>query len=76
MPARRRVLGGRVAARLDELIRETAGERGWEIVALGVMPGQVHLFVKHDPTSSPSASVGAVSAATVGQYIDSQWEKV
>lgn len=108
---RRKVLGGRVAARLDELIREKADERGWDIVALEVMPDHVHLFVKHDPKSSPSyianqfkgyssrvlrsefphlksrlptlwsssyfvASVGVVSAATVQQYIDSQWEKV
>ncbi|MFI0780323.1 IS200/IS605 family transposase [Streptomyces sp. NPDC021212] len=107
---RRPVLGGRVAERLDELIRHKADERGWEIVALEVMPDHVHLFVKHDPKSSASfvanqfkgftsrvlreefphlksrmptlrsssyfaASVGAVSADTVRQYIDSQWER-
>lgn len=107
---RRRVLGGRVAERLDELIRQKADERGWEIVALEVMPDHVHLFVKHDPKASASyvanqfkgftsrvlreefghlrsrlptlwsssyfaASVGAVSAATVRRYIDTQWER-
>lgn len=41
-------------ARLDELIREKADERGWDIVALEVMPDHVHLFVKHDPKSSAS----------------------
>src|SRR4029079_14891854 len=51
---RRSVLGGRVAERLDELIRQKAEERGWEIVALEVMPDHVHLFVKHDPKSSAS----------------------
>lgn len=51
---RRRVLGGRVAERLDELIREKANERGWTVVALEVMPDHVHLFVKHDPKSSAS----------------------
>ncbi|GAB3000085.1 IS200/IS605 family transposase [Streptomyces pseudoechinosporeus] len=51
---RRPVLGGRVAARLDELIRAKADERGWEIVALEVMPDHVHLFVKHDAKSSAS----------------------
>ncbi|MCP2179332.1 putative transposase [Prauserella alba] len=51
---RRRVLGGRVGERLDELIRQKADERGWEVVALEVMPDQVHLFVKHDPKSSAS----------------------
>ena len=51
---RRPVLCGRVAARLDELIRQKADERGWEIVALEVMPDHVRLFVKHDPKSSAS----------------------
>jgi putative transposase len=51
---RRPVLGGRVATRLDELIRDRADEKGWEIVALEVMPDHVHLFVKHDPKSSAS----------------------
>ncbi|MFE1774759.1 IS200/IS605 family transposase [Streptomyces sp. NPDC059008] len=107
---RRPVLGGRVAARLDELIRARADERGWEIIDLEVMPDHVHLFVKHDPKSSASyvanqfkgftsrvlraefphlksqmptlwsssyfaASVGAVSAAMVEKYIDTQWER-
>ncbi|EWS93511.1 transposase IS200-family protein [Streptomyces filamentosus NRRL 11379] len=107
---RRPVLGDRVAERLDELIRQKAEERGWEIIALEVMPDHVRLFVKHDPKSSASyvanqfkgftsrvlreefphlksrmptlwsssyfaASVGAVSAATVEKYIDTQWER-
>ncbi|MEU1806832.1 IS200/IS605 family transposase [Streptomyces sp. NPDC019937] len=50
----RPVLGGRVAERLDELIRQKADERGWKIVALEVMHDHVHLFVKHDPKSSAS----------------------
>lgn len=51
---RRPVLDGRVTARLRELIWAKAGERGWEIVALEVMPDHVHLFVEHDPKSSAS----------------------
>ncbi|MYR56163.1 IS200/IS605 family transposase [Streptomyces sp. SID625] len=51
---RRPVLGGRGAVRLDELIRQKAGERGWEIVTLEVMPDHVHLLVKHEPKSSAS----------------------
>ncbi|MFC8245635.1 IS200/IS605 family transposase [Streptomyces chartreusis] len=107
---RRPVLGGRVAARLEELIGVKAEERGWEIIALEVMPDHVHLFVKHGPKDSASfvanqfkgftsrvlraefphlksqmptlwsssyfaASVGAVSAATVEEYINTQWER-
>jgi putative transposase len=51
---RRPVLGGRVAERLDALIRQKADERGWEIIALEVMPDHVHLFVMHDPKASAS----------------------
>ncbi|WP_033319620.1 IS200/IS605 family transposase [Streptomyces yerevanensis] len=51
---RRPVLGGRVAERLEELVRQKAEERGWEIIALEVMPAHVHLLVKHDPKSSAS----------------------
>jgi putative transposase len=81
---------------VDEAIRAKAEEKGWEIVALEVMPDHVHLFVKHSPKCSVShvanplkgsqlptlwsssyfaASVGAVSAATVQRYIDTQWER-
>ena len=51
---RRPVLDGPVAERLEELLREKADERGWEIPALKVMPDQVHVFVEHDPKSSAS----------------------
>ncbi|MEV0590421.1 IS200/IS605 family transposase [Nonomuraea cavernae] len=108
---RRRVLEGRVKTRLEELIHAKAGEHGWEIIALEVMPDHVHLFVKPRPKDSPSyvanqfkgftshhlraefahlrsqlptlwsrsyfvASVGAVSAATVQRYIETQYERV
>jgi putative transposase len=51
---RRPVLGGRVADRLEQLIRSKADERGWEIIAVEVMPDHVHLFVKHGPKASAS----------------------
>ncbi len=49
---RRRVLGGRVARRLDEPLGEIASERGWEIVASEVMPDDVHIFVRVGPADS------------------------
>lgn len=51
---RRPVLGGRVKARLEELIRAKADEHGRQIIALKVMPDHVHLFVKPHPKDSPS----------------------
>ncbi|MGW2377922.1 IS200/IS605 family transposase [Kitasatospora sp. NPDC001683] len=51
---RRRVLGGRVAVRLRELIEQKAAEKDRESIALEVMPDHVHLFVKHEPKASAS----------------------
>ncbi|WP_433463864.1 IS200/IS605 family transposase [Spirillospora sp. CA-128828] len=51
---RRPVLGGQVAARLEELIRAKAAEHDWEIIALEVMPDHVHLSVKAHTKDSPS----------------------
>jgi putative transposase len=51
---RRRVLGGPVAVRLRELIEQKAAEKGWEVIALEVMPDHVHLLVKHEPKASAS----------------------
>jgi len=61
---RRRVLGGRVAARCDELLEQIAGERGWEIVAKEVMPDHVHLFVRVGPTDAPAQVVRAFKGRT------------
>lgn len=46
---RRRVLGGRIEARLKELIREVADDKGAWIVEMEVMPDHVHLLVEVDP---------------------------
>lgn len=61
---RRRVLGGRVARRLDELIEQIADEHGWRIVAHEVMPDHVHLFVRVGPTDAPAAVVRAFKGRT------------
>lgn len=54
---RRRVLGSRVATRLDELLAEIATENEWEILAGEVMPDHVHIFVRVRPTDSPAEVV-------------------
>jgi putative transposase len=61
---RRRVLGGRVARRLDELLRKIAAEHGWQIVAHEVMPDHVHLFVRVGPADAPASVVRAVKGRT------------
>ncbi|OAR04795.1 IS200/IS605 family transposase [Hydrogenibacillus schlegelii] len=51
---RRTVLEGPIADRLKEIIQETAKERGWEIIAMEVMPDHVHLFASVPPTIRPA----------------------
>lgn len=61
---RRRVLGGRVAARCGELLEQIAAEHGWQIVAKEVMPDHVHLFVRVGPTDAPAVVVRAFKGRT------------
>ncbi|HEY3240724.1 MAG TPA: transposase [Acidimicrobiia bacterium] len=43
---RKRILVGRVADRLRELLGAKAAERGWSVEALELMPNHVHLGVR------------------------------
>ena len=61
---RRRILGGRVARRLDVLLEQVAAEHGWQSVAKEVMPDHVHLFVRVGPTDAPAAVVRAFKGRT------------
>lgn len=61
---RRKVLIGNVALRLKELLEEKAAERGWEIVALEIMPDHVHLFLGTDPDVSPTQAMHALKGYT------------
>ncbi len=55
IPRRRRpVLKGRVAERLEELIREKARELSLEILELAIQPDHVHLFVSAPPDVAPN----------------------
>src|SRR5260370_18666656 len=51
---RRKVLQGRVAERFEQLIREVAGENGWEISELAIQPDHVHLFLRATPYTLPT----------------------
>ena len=61
---RRRVLGGRVAARCGELGEQIADEHGSQVVVKEVLPDRVQLFVRVGPTDVPAALVGAVTGRT------------
>ncbi|MFE9205492.1 IS200/IS605 family transposase [Micromonospora sp. NPDC007230] len=61
---RRPVLVGPVSERLRDLIGQKCDEHGWLIVALEVMPDHVHLFVRADPTASPSYVANQIKGFT------------
>ena len=56
---RRKVLTGDIALAVEESLKTVAREKGWEIVALEVMPDHVHLFVTVPPKFAPSEIVKA-----------------
>jgi len=48
-PKRRKpVLTGKVATRLEGIIREVAASHGWDIEHLAIQPDHLHLFVRGD----------------------------
>jgi putative transposase len=51
---RRKVLVGPVRDRLEQLIREVAGERDWTILELAIQPDHVYLFLRANPYTLPS----------------------
>jgi putative transposase len=54
---RRKVLVGAIKERLEQLIREEALAHGWTILDLAIQPDHVHLFLRGDPYTAPSAIV-------------------
>lgn len=54
---RKKILIGRIAERLKELLSEIASQYGFQIVAVEVMPDHVHLFVSAPPKFAPAEIV-------------------
>lgn len=51
---RRKVLIGKVAQRLEQLVREVAGENEGEVLTLSIQPDHVHLFLRANPYTLPT----------------------
>ncbi len=51
---RRKVLIGKVAERLEQLIGEVANENAWEVLTLAIQPDHVHLFLRANPYTLPT----------------------
>jgi len=51
---RRKVLIGKVAQRLEQIIRGVAAENVWEVLSLAIQPDHVHLFLRANPYTLPT----------------------
>lgn len=54
---RRKILGGSIAERLEQLLRETAAELGCEVIELAIQPDHLHFFVSAPPDIAPNQIV-------------------
>lgn len=57
---RRKVLVGRIAERLQEVICAVCNENRWKIIAMEIMPDHVHLFFNAQPTDNPSLMMNRI----------------
>ena len=57
---RRKVIGGRMAVRLKEIIAEVIAEKGAWLIEMETMPDHVHLLVEVDPQFGVHKLVKAV----------------
>jgi putative transposase len=51
---RRKVLIGKVAERLNQIIQEVVKEHEWEVLTLAIQPDHVHLFLRANPYTLPT----------------------
>lgn len=61
---RRKVIAGKVEARLKDIISSIAGENKWEIIALETMPDHVHLFIRTNPQVAPNNIIARIKGVT------------
>ena len=51
---RRKVLGGPVKDRLQQIMKDVVDEQGWQIIELAIQPDHVHLFIRSTPYTLPT----------------------
>ena len=61
---RRKVLTGKLAERLEQLIYEKAQQLECKVIQLRIMPDHVHLFIEGNPKLSPNRIIGEIKGYT------------
>lgn len=64
---RRKVLDGKKATRLRELIHKKADDLDCKVISLAVMPDHVHLFIEGKPILTPNTIIGQIKGYTSHQ---------
>ena len=52
---RRNILVSPIRERLQQIIREVAAENTWSVIELALQPDHVHLFMRSNPCTLPTA---------------------
>ncbi len=50
---RRKVLTGKAAEHLEQIVHEVANEHEWQVIQLAIQPDHVHLFIRSIPLPGP-----------------------
>ena len=53
---RRKILVGPIREQLQQIIREVAAENTWSVIELAIQPDHVHVFMRSNPRTLPTAS--------------------
>ena len=61
---RRKVLTGKIAERLREIIEDIAGQTGFDVISLDIQPDHIHLFISCPPKYSPAHLINAIKGAS------------
>lgn len=61
---RRPVLVGKVKERFEQVVKNLASERRWDILEIAVQPDHVHIFIRFNADDSPHKVVKAIKGRT------------
>jgi putative transposase len=57
---RRKVLQGKIAERLEQIIHEVCQEHEWRVIRLAIQPDHVHVFLRSNPYTLPTDIAHAI----------------
>ncbi len=74
--AKKKVLVGAIAERLQQIICEVCHENRWKILAMEIMPDHVHLFVNAKPSDEPSRIIRLIKGRASSSYLRKEFPEL